>query len=122
MINILAVVNTKTKHIQLINTPRDYYIEHPKSNGVKDKLTHAGLYGVENSIGALENLYGVKINYYVRMNFSGFEDIIDAMGGIDVYSDKDFTVEPVKHYNVGKPLISIEALAFAREICFYNDI
>ena len=61
-VNILAVVNTKTKHIQLINTPRDYYIEHPKSNGVKDKLTHAGLYGVENSIGALENLYGVKIN------------------------------------------------------------
>lgn len=115
-VNILAVVNTKTKHIQLINTPRDYYIEHPKSNGVKDKLTHAGLYGVENSIGALENLYGVKINYYVRMNFSGFEDIIDAMGGIDVYSDKDFTVEPVKHYTVGvNHLSGIEALAFARE-------
>lgn len=115
-VNILAVVNTKTKHIQLINTPRDYYIEHPKSNGVKDKLTHAGLYGVENSIGALENLYGVKINYYVRMNFSGFEDIIDAMGGIDVYSDKDFTVEPVKHYTVGvNHLSGIEALVFARE-------
>lgn len=115
-VNILVVVNTKTKHIQLINTPRDYYIEHPKSNGVKDKLTHAGLYGVENSIGALENLYGVKINYYVRMNFSGFEDIIDAMGGIDVYSDKDFTVEPVKHYTVGvNHLSGIEALAFARE-------
>lgn len=115
-VNILAVVNTKTKHIQLINTPRDYYIEHPKSNGVKDKLTHAGLYGVENSIGALENLYGVKMNYYVRMNFSGFEDIIDAMGGIDVYSDKDFTVEPVKHYTVGvNHLSGIEALAFARE-------
>lgn len=115
-VNILAVVNTKTKHIQLINTPRDYYIEHPKSNGVKDKLTHAGLYGVENSMGALENLYGVKINYYVRMNFSGFEDIIDAMGGIDVYSDKDFTVEPVKHYTVGvNHLSGIEALAFARE-------
>ncbi len=115
-VNILAVVNTKTKHIQLINTPRDYYIEHPKSNGVKDKLTHAGLYGVENSIGALENLYGVNINYYVRMNFSGFEDIIDAMGGIDVYSDKDFTVEPVKHYTVGvNHLSGIEALAFARE-------
>lgn len=115
-VNILAVVNTKTKHIQLINTPRDYYIEHPKSNGVKDKLTHAGLYGVENSMGALEDLYGVKINYYVRMNFSGFEDIIDAMGGIDVYSDKDFTVEPVKHYTVGvNHLSGIEALAFARE-------
>lgn len=115
-VNILAVVNTKTKHIQLINTPRDYYIEHPQSNGVKDKLTHAGLYGVENSIGALESLYGINIDYYVRMNFSGFENIIDAMGGIDVYSDKDFTVEPVKHYTVGvNHLSGIEALAFARE-------
>ena len=115
-VNILAAVNTKTKHIQLINTPRDYYIEHPQSNGVKDKLTHAGLYGVENSIGAVENLYGINIDYYVRMNFSGFENIIDAMGGIDVYSDKDFTVEPVKHYTVGvNHLSGIEALAFARE-------
>ena len=115
-VNILAAVNTKTKHIQLINTPRDYYIEHPQSNGVKDKLTHDGLYGVENSIGAVENLYGINIDYYVRMNFSGFENIIDAMGGIDVYSDKDFTVEPVKHYTVGvNHLSGIEALAFARE-------
>lgn len=115
-VNILAVVDTKTKHIQLINTPRDYYVTHPKSNGVKDKLTHAGLYGVDNSIGALESLYDVKVNYYVRMNFSGFEQIIDAMGGIDVYSDKDFTVEPVKHYTVGENHLSgIEALAFARE-------
>lgn len=123
-VNILAVVNTKTKHIQLINTPRDYYIEHPQSNGVKDKLTHAGLYGVENSIGALESLYGINIDYYVRMNFSGFENIIDAMGGIDVYSDKDFTVEPVKHYTVGvNHLSGIEALAFARERhAFAGDI
>lgn len=115
-VNILAVVNTKTKHIQLINTPRDYYVTHPKSKGMKDKLTHAGLYGVDNSIGALESLYDVKVNYYVRMNFSGFEQIIDAMGGIDVYSDKDFTVEPVKHYTVGENHLSgKEALAFARE-------
>lgn len=115
-VNILAVVNTKTKHIQLINTPRDYYVELPNSNGEKDKLTHAGLYGVENSMGALENLYGINIDYYVRMNFSGFEDIIDAMGGIDVYSDNDFTVEPIKHYTVGvNHLSGIEALAFARE-------
>lgn len=121
-VNILAVVNTKTKHVQLINTPRDYYIELPNSNGVKDKLTHAGLYGVENSMGALENLYGINIDYYVRMNFSGFEDIIDAMGGIDVYSEKDFTVEPIKHYTVGvNHLSGIEALAFARERHAFAD-
>ncbi len=115
-VNILAVVNTKTKHIQLINTPRDYYVTFPVSKGVKDKLTHAGLYGIDNSIGTLNALYGIKIDFYVRMNFSGFENIIDALGGIDVYSEYDFTVEPIKHYTVGmNHLTGIEALAFARE-------
>lgn len=115
-VNILMVVNTKTKQIQLVNTPRDYFITFPNSNGVKDKLTHAGLYGVDNSIGALEALYDIEIDYYVKMNFSGFEDIIDALGGIDVYSQYDFTVEPIKHYTVGiNHLTGLEALAFARE-------
>ena len=115
-VNILAVVNTKTRHIQLINTPRDYYVELPNSGGIKDKLTHAGIYGVDNSIGALEMLYGIDVDYYVRINFSGFEQIIDALGGIDVYSEYDFTVEPIKHYTVGiNHLSGIEALAFARE-------
>lgn len=115
-VNILAVVNTKTRHIQLINTPRDYYVELPNSGGAKDKLTHAGIYGVDNSIGALEMLYGIDVDYYVRINFSGFEQIIDALGGIDVYSEYDFTVEPIKHYTVGiNHLSGIEALAFARE-------
>lgn len=97
-VNIIAVVNTNTRHIQLVNTPRDYYVELPISNGAKDKLTHAGLYGVENSMGALEMLYGIDIDYYLRMNFSGFEKIIDTMGGIDVYSEYEFTVDPIKHY------------------------
>lgn len=115
-VNILAVVNTKTRHIQLINTPRDYYVELPNSGGIKDKLTHAGIYGVDNSIGALEMLYGIDVDYYVRINFSGFEQIIDALGGIEVYSEYDFTVEPIKHYTVGiNHLSGIEALAFARE-------
>lgn len=115
-VNILAVVNTKTKQIQLVNTPRDYYVTLPNSGTVKDKLTHAGIYGVENSIGALEDLYDIEIDYYVRMNFSGFEAIIDALGGIDVYSEYDFTVEPIKHYVKGmNHLTGLEALAFARE-------
>ncbi len=115
-VNILAVVNTKTKHIQLINTPRDYYIPHSKSKGREDKLTHAGLYGINASKSALEELYGIEIDFYVKMNFSGFEGIIDALGGIDVYSEYDFTVEPIKHYTVGMNHLSgLEALAFARE-------
>lgn len=115
-VNILAAVNPKTGEIQLINTPRDYYVELPISNGAKDKLTHAGIYGVDNSIGTLENLYDVEIDYFVRMNFSGFEQIIDALGGIDVYSEYEFTVDPIKTYTVGmNHLNGIEALAFARE-------
>ncbi len=115
-VNIIAAVNPKTRHIQLINTPRDYYVQMPISSDLKDKLTHAGLYGVENSVGTLENLYGIDINYYVKMNFSGFEAIIDTMGGVDVYSEYDFTVEPIKHYVEGyNHLTGLEALAFVRE-------
>ncbi len=114
-VNILAVVNTQTGKVQLINTPRDYYVYLP-NQGANDKLTHAGLYGVESSVAALENLYGIKIDYYVRMNFSGFEAVINSLGGVDVYSTNDFTVDPIKHYKVGyNHLNGLEALAFARE-------
>lgn len=115
-VNIIAAVNTNTRHIQLINTPRDYYVEMPISNGAKDKLTHAGLYGVENSMGTLSMLYDIDIDYYLRVNFSGFEAIIDEMGGVDVYSEYDFTVDPIKHFTEGyNHLTGLEALAFVRE-------
>ena len=115
-VNLLAVVNTDTRHILLINTPRDYFVEMPISSGAKDKLTHAGLYGVDNSMGTLENLYDTKIDYYLRLNFSGFESIIDTLGGVDVYSEYDFTVDPIKHYTEGyNHLTGLEALAFVRE-------
>ena len=115
-VNIIAAVNTETRHVQLINTPRDYFVEMPISNGAKDKLTHAGLYGVENSVGTLEKLYDVDIDYYLRVNFSGFEAIIDTLGGVDVYSEYDFTVDPIKHYTEGyNHLTGLEALAFVRE-------
>ena len=116
-VNILAAVNTKTKKVQLLSTPRDYYVTMPVSGDVYDKLTHAGLYGIQNSIGTLENLYNEKVDYYLRMNFTGFETIIDAIGGIDVESDYDFTVTGGGyHFNKGMNHMSgIEALAFARE-------
>ncbi len=115
-VNIIAAVNTNTRHIQLINTPRDYYVEMPISNGMKDKLTHAGIYGIDNSMGTLNMLYGIQIDYYLRMNFSGFEKIIDTLGGVDVYSEYDFTVDPIKHYTQGyNHLTGLEALAFVRE-------
>lgn len=115
-VNILAVVNTNTNKVLLVSTPRDYYLPLSISNGVKDKLTHAGIYGIDCSRDTLEMLYGYNINYYFKLNFSGFEAIIDALGGITVWSDYDFTVEPIKHYVVGDNyLTGLEALAFARE-------
>lgn len=115
-VNIIAVVNTNTKQILLISTPRDYYVPLSISGGVKDKLTHAGLYGVDVSMDTLEMLYDVDLNYYFRVNFSGFEELIDALGGVTVQSDYTFDVEPDFHYEAGEnDLTGIEALAFARE-------
>ncbi len=115
-VNILAVVNTNTKEVLLVSTPRDYYVPLSNSNGVKDKLTHAGIYGIDTSIGTLELLYGVDIQYYVRMNFTGFVNIVDAVGGVDVYSDTTFSVGDAFSYTEGiNHMNGIEALAFARE-------
>lgn len=121
-VNILAVVNTNTKKIQLINTPRDYYVTFEATGGMSDKLTHAGIYGINQSEDALENLYGIEIDYYLRMNFSGFERIIDAMGGITVYSERDFTAISGETYVEGyNTLNGSEALAFSRERKAFAD-
>ncbi len=91
-VNILAVVNTDTKMVLLISTPRDYYVpfNFPPVNGALDKLTHAGLYGIEGSMRALSDVYGLPIHYYMRVNFTGFINVIDILGGVDVESDADF--------------------------------
>lgn len=97
-VNIVAIINTQTKQVALISTPRDYYIEFPNSWGQKDKLTHASCFGIAESMGALEMLYVVNIDYYFRVNFSGFEDIVDAIGGITVDNDIAFTSDASLDY------------------------
>lgn len=115
-VNILAAVNIRTKKMTLVATPRDFYVSFSQTGDAKDKLTHAGIYGVEASVDALENLYGLDISYYLRMNFTGFVEVVDALGGVSVYSDREFTVENIRTYEEGyNQLTGIEALAFARE-------
>jgi len=115
-VNIIMAVNTQTKQILLLSTPRDYYVPLTISGGVRDKLTHAGIYGVDVSRGTLENLYNTEIPYYLRMNFSGFINIIDALGGVDVYSPESFTSIHGGTYQEGyNHLNGEEALSFARE-------
>lgn len=120
-VNILAVVNTETKDILLLSTPRDYYISYSVTGGAKDKLTHAGIYGINASIDALEQLYDVDVNYYLRVNFSGFIDIINALGGVDVNSDYDFTARGTKIHQGLNHLNGEEALSFARERYSFKD-
>ena len=128
--NILAVVNPKTRQILLVNTPRDYYL--PLAfNGELDKLTHAGMYGVQESMAVLDNLYGTKTSYYGRINFWGLIDIVDALGGIDVYSDFAFTTDAgdVRGYGYNEysytegwnHMNGIEALTFSRERYSFSD-
>ena len=120
-VNILAVVNPTTKRVALINTPRDYYVDLAGTDS-KDKLTHAGLYGVETSMATLGNLYGIPVDHYIRINFAGFISIIDAVGGVDVYSDQAFTsvgspgyYDPTTFAEGWNHLDGKSALAFARE-------
>ena len=120
-VNIIAVVNPTSHQILLVTTPRDYYVEIPGvSGGEKDKLTHAGIYGVDTSMATLEQLYDTDLDFYARVNFTSLIEIVDALGGVDVESEYAFTTsyesgmvmnvsEGTNHFN-GK-----EALAFSRE-------
>lgn len=120
-VNIIATVNTETRQVLLLNTPRDFYIPLARSSSYDypDKLTHAGLYGVDESKDTLAQYYGIDIDYYFRVNFTGFETIIDALGGIEVDSEHDFysTIAPTTiHYTEGiNKLDGYEALYYVRE-------
>lgn len=133
-VNILAVVNPTTKQILLVNTPRDYYLPLAR-NGEMDKLTHAGLYGIDESMKVLGNLYGVQADYYVRVNFAGLVKIVDALGGVDIESDANFSCVPMEtpdgngdytyqKYSFTKGINHVngsQALAFARERKAFAD-
>lgn len=118
-VNILVVVNPDTHQILLINTPRDTYVPNPAGNGAMDKLTHLGLEWEENSMAGLAELYGHPINYYTRVNFTGLSTLVDAIGGVTVYSENAFNVNNSSGFvyiNKGNNRLNgTQALAFARE-------
>ena len=122
-VNIIAVVNPTTHQILLITTPRDSYLPlygPDVQQGAMDKLTHAGVYGIETSMETLGELYETDINYYIRLNFTSLIDIVDILGGIDVESEYAFSTgdesgfvmevqEGTNHFD------GQQALAFSRE-------
>lgn len=128
-VNIIATVNPVTKRVLLTSTPRDYYVPlytkggKSYSGGIPDKLTHAGIYGVDCSLNTLEKLYDIDIDYYVRVNFTSLKKIVDLLGGVEVYSDYDFISDwgphgAGTHYKFKKGYNKVngkKALAFCRE-------
>ena len=120
-VNILVTVNPSTHSILLTSIPRDYYVLLPEFNEY-DKLTHAGIYGIETSVSAVENLLDTTINYYIKVNFTSLIDIVDAIGGITVESNYDFTTQDGYHFTKGtNELNGKEALSFARERKAFAD-
>lgn len=127
-VNIMACVNPTTKQVLLVSVPRDAYVEIPGiTYGEKDKLTHAGMYGIQYSIASMEEIFDLDIRYYVRINFTSLIMMVDALGGIDVESDYAFSAyykqydadtDTWSYYEYDRGmnhLDGVHALAFARE-------
>ncbi len=121
-VNMVITVNPITHRILLTSIPRDYYVQIHGTTGLKDKLTHAGLKGVETSIGTIEDLLEMDINYYIKFNFTALIQIIDALDGIEVNSPFAFTADYEEdthiYYEFQKGINKLDgkqALAYVRE-------
>ena len=112
--NIIATVNTKTHEVLLTSIPRDYYVT-LHSKGAKDKLTHSGIYGVNETVTTVEDLLDIDINYYVRVNFTTVIKLVDVLGGIDVYSSNSFSRGGYTFSQGYNHLNGDAALVFSRE-------
>lgn len=89
-VNMIVTVNPKTHKILLTSIPRDFYVQLHGTTGAKDKLTHSGIYGPKMTVKTVEDFMDISINYYVRVNFTSVINLVDAIGGIDIYSDVTF--------------------------------
>lgn len=117
-VNMLAVVNPGKGKILLVSVPRDYYVQLHGTTGTKDKLTHAGMYGINMSKNTMADLFGVEIDHTVKVSFSTVERLVDAIDGIDIYSDASFRAWTDRGCYIQKGNVHLNgrcALAFARE-------
>lgn len=122
-VNILLVVNPKTNKILLVNTPRDYFVQLHGTTGLKDKLTHAGIYGLQMSQATLEDLYGIKIDADIKVCYEALEILVDSIDGVDVYSDLTFRPSHLNSFTVKKGMNHFngkQALAFSQERYAYE--
>lgn len=122
-VNILMVVNPTTHKLLLVNIPRDYYVPVYGTQGLNDKLTHAGLYGIEASTKTVENLFGINVNAYAKVNFKVLTTIVDEIDGIDIYSDIGFNSSHIRGWYVKQGWNHMDgkkALAYSRERYAYT--
>lgn len=119
-VNILVTVNPVSHQVLMTSIPRDYYVNLPSKNSM-DKLTHSGLYGIQETVSAVEDMMGVDINYYVKVNYNSVVTLIDALGGIEIDSPYSFTTHGMGElngitFNEGYNWLSGNmALAYCRE-------
>lgn len=118
--NMLLIVNPKVKQVLMISIPRDYYVTLHGKNA-KDKLTHSGIFGVENTVKTVEDLLNIDINYYFKINFTSLINIIDSIDGVDVYSKYTFKSKDGYNYKKGYNHVNgAEALSFVRERKYFS--
>ena len=121
-VNILAVVNPKQGKILLVSIPRDTYVQLHGTTGIRDKLTHAGVYGINMSKTTIEDFLGINIDYTAKVSFDTVVKVVDQLDGVEINSDKEMNLHPegnkdkTCHYVVGKQMVDGDcALRFARE-------
>lgn len=121
-VNIIATINPNTNEVLLTSIPRDYYVQLHGTEGYKDKLTHASYYGINMAIQTIEDIFDIDINYYVKVNFTTVVDLVNEIGGIEVYADQAVYLSGCPPIKVGlNKLNGACALAFSRERYSYSD-
>ncbi len=127
--NIIFTVNRTTHQILLVTTPRDAFVPVPGTDGARDKLTHLGNFsGIDMLVDSMEATYDIDIDYWFRIGFTGFEDVVDALGGVTVDSDYTFTgrdfdfADQIYTFDEGENVLNgDQALVFARERMSFPD-
>lgn len=123
-VNMIMTVNPNTHEILLTSIPRDYYVQLHGTTGVKDKLTHSGIYGMNMTKTTIEDLLDIRFDYVVKVGFGTVINVVDTIGGIDVYSDREFNSYHMKGWTVPKGMVHMngkQALSYARERYAYPN-
>lgn len=115
-VNMTVTVNPNTHQILISNLPRDSWVKNPYYNDKRDKLTHLGLVGIDNTLKGLGDIYGIEIPNYVIVNFDTFMVIIQALKGVTIDNPYAFTAIDGQYFPEGTiGLDGAGALMYVRE-------